>query len=102
MLRLRSDFDFSMYSCLTSLCVWLEKDVHLTFPTGLKRLCIESDGLCESNIRDVALDEFKRKYRPITLELLEELPKTLKKIKGYFKPASLKERLDEMFPLLKE
>ena len=91
-----------MHSRLTSLCVWLEKDVHLTFPTGLKRLRIESGRRYESDIKDVALEEFIRKYRPITLELLEELPKTLKKIKGYFKPASLKERLDEMFPLLKE
>ena len=79
----------------------MESGVHVTFPTQLKKLYLVDGRLDNSNIGDVALETFKSELgRLITRDELERLPKTLKKIEGRFEPASLKDHLREMFPLL--
>ena len=76
-------------------------DVRATFPTGLKELYVTSGTLDNTNTGDVSLVTFESWcHRKITSDDLERLPKTLKKIEGRFEPASLKDHLREMFPLL--
>ena len=100
-IRLGFDFDFSPFTNLTSLSVRLQPNVRVTFPTALKRLCLKEGQLDQSNIADVVLESFKSGFgHQITREVLETLPKTLKRIEGTFEPQSLKESLSEMFPLL--
>ena len=98
---LKSETDISYLTNLTSLTVSLESDIRLTFPTGLKRLCVDHGSLGDSNISDVALESFESGWNSrLTWNDLEKLPRTLKAINSNFESASLKHRLPEMFPLL--
>ena len=98
---LRSDADLSPLTSLTSLGVTLKRNIQVTFPTGLKKLYIFKGELGNTNIADVALESFSSAMgRRTTRADLERLPKTVKKIYGDFEPASLENRLGEMFPLL--
>ena len=94
------DVGLSTLTQLSSLNVTLEVPVSLTFPTQLKHLTKYGSGdFGETNISEVALDMFWcRGQSVITAEFLEKLPKTLRIIQGTFEPATLKERLPEMFP----
>ena len=96
----RSDADLSPLTRLTALSLRLGWPKQVTFPTGLKKLCIIYGALSYTNIGDVALETFKMDESwSIQMEDLEMLPKTVKKVVGKFYPPSLKERLREMFPL---
>ena len=98
---LHSDTDLSPLTGLTSLGVLLDPGIRVTFPTGLKRLCVDEGRLGESNIGDVALESFRSTWgRLITWDDLERLPKTLRWIEGQFESESLKEQLRAVFPLL--
>ena len=98
---LLADFDFSPLANLTWLSLWLEPDVTVTFPTGLRELWFFNGELTDTNIGDVALESFYSMWtRRVTRDELDILPKTLKSICGCFEPASLMTHLREMFPLL--
>ena len=99
---LESDTDLSPLTNLTQLTLSVQSGIRVTFPTRLKSLRVEEGKLGETNIGDLALETFSSAWgRPITLEELETLPKTLRDVYGPFEPDTLKKRLPELFPLLK-
>ena len=56
--------------------------------------------LCRTNIVGVALQRLEHSLDiPVTSDVLETLPQTLRMFHGYFNPLSLKERFRERFPL---
>ena len=100
---LQCNFDFSSLTNLTWLSVSLKSGLGVTFPTGLKMLCVDKGELANTNISDVELESFDSAWdRDLTHDELEMLPMTLKKISGNFRPESLKDHLPAMFPLLEQ
>ena len=93
---LESDQDLSLFTDLTSLSVCLKSHAKLTFPTGLKKLVLKEEQLCDTNIGDFSLEPFESKDRKITPDVLEMLPKTLRVIVGSFNPRSLRTRLGDV------
>ena len=103
LMAVRSGFDFSALTNLTSLGVRIKSDAAVTFPTQLKKLYVNKRLPETTNIGDVALEEIKfHDDTEVTKEDLERLPKTLRRLEATLEPYSLREHLGEMFPLLEK
>ena len=50
--------DFSWFTCLTLFDVFGEQDARQTFPTWLKKLVVIEGELDDSNVSDIALEDF--------------------------------------------
>ena len=51
----------------------------------------------DDNLPHVSLEAFACWNRPVTRDVLEDLPKTIRKVCGVFQPQSLQDRLCELF-----
>ena len=102
-LRLDRDFNIGALTRLTKLKVHVARDISVTFPTQLKELRVEGNGvLVDSNIAQVGLEsiEYFPSVHRLMLHMLEDFPTTLRKVDGKFDPDSLRNTLPELFPLL--